>query len=356
MDANSEIILSPVTVLGSNTEQMARELTLQENALNVIPPNLGLFKILTANGWIKEARTRPIPKMLFGEFWHEGELGILFADTNQGKSILAYQIADSISRGVPIKGFDFTSYRQKVIYLDYELNSKQFQARYSMDYQDEYDFDDFFIRCEIDSDSEIPPSFHDDIEEYSMYSLEETIKCTNVKVVIVDNITYLRQATETAKDALPLMKKLKALKNRYDLSILAIAHTPKRDLTKPITRNDLAGSKMLINFCDSSFAIGESFKDSSFKYIKQIKQRATAELYGTDNVCVCQIIKTNSFLHFELIGFAAETEHLREASDKEKSFIVEQVKALNLAGKSLREIAEAVGVSHMTVKRYLKQS
>lgn len=355
MDASIKSSLNPVDDLGSNTDQIANELKLQENAFNQVPSNMGLFKILTANGWIDEARTRPIPKMLFGELWHEGELGILFADTNQGKSILAYQIADSISRGVPIKGFNFTSYRQKVIYLDYELNSKQFQARYSLDYQDEYIFDDFLIRCEIDSESEIPTVFHDDIEEYSMFSLEETIKCTKAKVVIVDNITYLRQATETAKDALPLMKKLKALKNRHDLSILAIAHTPKRDLTKPITRNDLAGSKMLINFCDSSFAIGESFKDSSFKYIKQIKQRATAELYGTDNVCVCQIIKTNSFLHFELIGFAGEAEHLREASDKEKASIIDQVKALYQSGKSLRDIAEAVGISHMTVKRYLKQ-
>ena len=55
--------------------------------------------------------------------------------------------------------------------------------------------------------------------------------------------------SEKAKDALPLMKHLKVLKNKYNLSILALAHTPKRDLTKPITRNDLQGSKMLINFC-----------------------------------------------------------------------------------------------------------
>ena len=65
-------------------------------------PNL--FTILPAQEWLKRANSRPIPKMLFGEFWFESELCILFADTNLGKSILAVQIGDSISRGIPIKG------------------------------------------------------------------------------------------------------------------------------------------------------------------------------------------------------------------------------------------------------------
>ena len=44
----------------------------------------GLFTVKTASRWIEQAKTRPIPKMLFGEFWFEGELCILFADTNLG--------------------------------------------------------------------------------------------------------------------------------------------------------------------------------------------------------------------------------------------------------------------------------
>ena len=47
----------------------------------------GLFTVKPANLWIEQAKTRPIPQMLFSEFWHEGELCILFADTNLGKSI-----------------------------------------------------------------------------------------------------------------------------------------------------------------------------------------------------------------------------------------------------------------------------
>ena len=76
--------------------------------------------------------------------------------------------------------------------------------------------------------------------------MKQAIITYQAKILIVDNLTYLKtQATETAKEALPLMKRLKQLKIKYDLSILALAHTPKRNLCNPLTKNDLAGSKNL---------------------------------------------------------------------------------------------------------------
>ena len=71
-------------------------------------------------------------------------------------------------------------------------------------------------------------------EEFLNESIEQSIILHDAKVLIIDNLTYLKTETEKAKDALPLMKELKALKNKYGLSILALAHTPKRDLSKPI--------------------------------------------------------------------------------------------------------------------------
>ena len=59
-------------------------------------PRPSLFVTKPANGWIASSRKKPMPKFLFGEFWLEGELSILFADTGQGKSVLAVQIAESI--------------------------------------------------------------------------------------------------------------------------------------------------------------------------------------------------------------------------------------------------------------------
>jgi len=286
----------------------------------------GLFTVKTASRWIEQAKTRPIPKMLFGEFWFEGELCILFADTNLGKSILAVQIGNCVTKGEPIRGFKLETSKQSILYFDFELSDKQFENRYSKQFEQHYNFDNNFIRVEINPDAQIPET--QTFEDYLNYSLERSIIDTGAKVLIIDNLTYLKSETEKAKDALPLMKHLKALKTKYGLSILALAHTPKRDLSKPITRNDLQGSKMLINFCDSSFSIGESSTDKNTRYLKQIKARNTEIIYDTENVCVCLIEKPSNFLRFDFLNFGTEREHLKQISESEKSELENSIKDL----------------------------
>ena len=312
----------------------------------------GLFTVKTASRWIEQAKTRPIPQMLFGELWFEGELCILFADTNLGKSILAVQIGNSISKGEQIRGFKLETPKQPILYFDFELSDKQFENRYSIKFEQHYNFDNNFIRVEINPDATIPEA--QTFEDYLNHSLERSINETGAKVLIIDNLTYLKNETEKAKDALPLMKHLKALKNKYGLSILALAHTPKRDLSKPITRNDLQGSKMLINFCDSSFSIGESHSDKNLRYPKQIKQRNTEQIYDAENVCVCQIDKPLNFLLFEFVNFGKEWEHLKQHTEKDKENLNEKVSELKQQGRSLREIGIELGISHMKVSRILK--
>lgn len=312
-----------------------------------------LFTIKTANEWIEQAKTRPIPKMLFGELWFEGELSILFADTNLGKSILAVQIGDSISRGVPISMFKLEADRQRCLYCDFELSSKQFENRYSNNYENHYHFDENFIRLEINPDASLPES--GTFEDHLINSMEDILIKTNIKILIVDNITFLRSENEKAKDALPLMKRLKSLKTKYNLSILVLAHTPKRDLSKPINRNDLQGSKMLINFCDSAFSIGESHKDKSIRYLKQIKSRNTEIIYDTENVCICYIEKPDNFLLFDHVCFGKEREHLKQQTDKERETRKGQVLELNKQNLSLREIGKEIGISHTQVSRILKE-
>jgi archaellum biogenesis ATPase FlaH len=312
----------------------------------------GLFTVKTASRWIEQAKTRPIPQMLFGEFWFEGELCILFADTNLGKSILAVQIGNSISKGEQIRGFKLETPKQTILYFDFELSDKQFENRYSINFEQHYNFDNNFIRVEINPDAFAPDGISN--EDYLNHSLERSITETGAKVLIIDNLTYLKNETEKAKDALPLMKHLKALKNKYGLSILALAHTPKRDLSKPITRNDLQGSKMLINFCDSSFSIGESHSDKNLRYLKQIKQRNTEQIYDAENVCVCQIDKPLNFLLFEFVNYGKEWDHLKQHTEKDKENLNGRVNELKQQGRSLREIGAELGISHMKVSRILK--
>ena len=316
-------------------------------------PEVEMFLVKDANKWLEDSKSRPIPQMLFDKLWFEHELCILFADTNLGKSILAVQIADGISRGVSILSLPMEATAKKVLYFDFELSDKQFEARYSNNYTDHYTFSNNLIRIEINPDAKMEDG--DTFEDWLTRSIIAVIERENAKIVIIDNLTYLRQGTENAKDALPLMKDLKELKNKYDLSILVLAHTPKRNLSNPITRNDLQGSKMLINFCDSCFAVGESTQGKNIRYIKQIKQRNCESVYDAKNVIVCEICKPDNFLQFRFLSYGYESEHLRQLTDSDRQSIIDRAKELGGRGIPQRQIANELGISLGCVNKYLNQ-
>jgi RecA-family ATPase len=342
---------------GMNTPlELWANITKTRNSNDKISPKANensLLLVKRANEWINQSKLKPIPKMLFGEFWFENELSILFADTNQGKSILAVQIADSISKGENIHGFKLETPKQPVLYCDFELSDKQFENRYSVEYDNHYKFDSNFFRIEINPNATIPES--QSFDNFLNDCLEKALEETQAKILIIDNLTFLKNETEKAKDALPLMKHLKALKTKHNLSILALAHTPKRDLSKPITRNDLSGSKMLINFCDSVFSIGENHTDKNIKYLKQIKVRAMEFMYDSENIITCELDKPYNFLKFSFVGFSQERDHLKQHNDKDDEEMAEAVMALHKEGNSLRAIGAEMGISHTKAKRIIEK-
>lgn len=331
--------------------QKSPEIKSKSKPFSVLPNSVLNYK--KANDWIQEARLRPNPKKLFDDFWFENEVCILFADTNVGKSILAMQISHSISKGENIEGFGLEIERQKVLYFDFELSDKQFQIRYTNKENQTFDFDENLIRVEINSDSILEENMS--FEDSLIKSIIDLIETTNAKVLIIDNLTYLSSENEKAKDALTLMKKLKQIKNKYSLSLLILAHTPKRDASKGITKNDLSGSKMLINFCDSAFAIGESFQTKGLRYLKQIKVRNTSTKFDSSNVVLCEIKMNDKFLLFEHKGYDTEQKHLRIVSEKDKSDMIALAIELNKQGRSNVEIAKQINVSEGTVRNWLKK-
>ena len=302
--------------------------------------HVGIFTIKTANRTIQEAALRPDPISLYLGLVYEGELSCMFSDSNLGKSIFAVQIATKIAE------------QMKVLYFDFELSDKQFQLRYTDENGVLNQFPDNLYRVEIDRDA---LDVSGDFEDAVMDNIEQAAVQTGAKVLIVDNLTYLCAASEKGDLAGRLMIRLMSLKKKYDITMLILAHTPKRLLTNPITQNDLAGSKKIFNFFDSVFAIGKSAKDENLRYIKQIKVRYGSFTYDSNNVIVSTIEKVGAFLQFVNIGYATEKEHLKEPSEKDVSQMIENIKQLRARGKSIREIAKELNISKTRVGKIVKE-
>jgi len=261
------------------------------------------------------------------------------------------QIGNSISRRRPIGPFAIDARAANVLYVDFELLARQFQLRYSYP-GGNYNFNERFFRAQFNPEEEMHPSF-ETYDEFVIAGLEYKINQVNATVLIIDNITCLRSGTESGTVALTLMKNLRALKTAHKLSVLVLAHTPKRNPARPISHDDLQGSKMLINFADSAFAIGRSHSQPGVRYLKQIKQRNTAERYGEENVCLCRIIKPRNFLKFQFTGYGNEGDHLYRRTRDERHHLAQKIAELTKQGLSQRRISRQLNIPLTTVNRLM---
>lgn len=320
-------------------------------------PRKSPFQAKTAAQWLADEQNRPIPKKLFGDFVIESEITCLFASTNVGKSICAVQIGQAIASGTGRDPFTVQGGGRKVLYFDFELSSRQFARRYSQDngqtFCNPFNFDGNFIRLQNDY---AQPEDGQTMTEYYLDSIKAEIDLHGAKVVIIDNLTWIAAKLEKAADAAPFMMGLTRLKREKDLTLILLAHTPKRDQTRPLDIYDLQGSAMIANFVDAAFAIGRSQQDAATRYIKQVKARDAEIVCGAENVAVCTMGKEGSFLGFTFRYYEEERTHLKQRSEADDSERDDKIMEMHRAGKSYRAIAEEVGTNLAKVQRIVQRN
>ena len=112
---------------------------------------------------------------------------------------------------------------------------------------------------------------------------------------ILDSITVAATGSVTARVAKELMKRLKLICGRYNVTVITLMHTRKRDKSKPIEMQDLAGSAKLTDLADNVLAIAKC--NATEVYVKVLKSRSNAFLtkYGILRFAVTAISIWNSF-------------------------------------------------------------
>jgi KaiC/GvpD/RAD55 family RecA-like ATPase len=319
-----------------------------------------LFQTQTFAECLTEAATRPPARRLAGPLLLEGELVLCFGDTGTGKTVFGVQSGNDIAGGKSTTGLEVESEGLRTLLIDFELSDSQHVQRYSLPvkdvgYTDLYEFSADFFRATI-STVNIRRTFDaSKWHEILLNEIERVIIESEARVVLLDNITYLASETEKQKFALPLMQTLNEIKKRPPgCSMIVFAHTPKRDETKPISINDLAGSKTLANFADSIFALGKSSLDKDQRYIKQLKVRSGQLVYDANSVALFNFTKPDNFLGFTYVGQAREVDHLKSIADTSRGELIIKAKEMRDQGMSQRQIAHELGKAVSTVNKYLK--
>jgi predicted ATP-dependent serine protease len=305
--------------------------------------NHSMFEVRTANQVLKDAANLPDPIELFSPLIIQGELIILFADTGIGKTALIVQV------GIQIAKADWI-----VLYIDLELSDKQFEKRYRNPDGVHFQFPETFFRASYASLKTMPEM---DYEKFFIKSLKDSINQTQASVIIIDNMTKVVSGdTDSAKNTIPIMNSLCELKSNQGLTFIILEHNKKVDDWRPISLNDLQGSKMKSNFADSVFTIGRSANDKNIRYIKQLKVRSAELEYDAENVLICELSKDKGFLGFKEIGKGNEYDLIRAITEESKNTKIEKVLSLKAQGLSNVAIARELGVSEGAIRKWTKNN
>jgi hypothetical protein len=378
------------SAVGWDPDREAREKVLADSKKKyprAFSPEPEMLFVRDAEACVKMAAKWEPMKQLFGPLWLMEEVAVLYSTPGVGKSALAVQIGESLARGIPMAPFDkplpgCEPPPRRVLYIDFELTLQQFTRRYSTVSEDglrvenPYQFSQNLLRAEMYWDGRLIDGY-EDFTDMLFKDIENQLYEHEAKVLICDNLTFLsRSSTANASIAFRLMNRLQQIKKDHFVSVLAVAHTPKRSPHLPLTECDLQGSVDLAKVADSMFALGSSTLDPDLRYIKQIKSRSGRIKHGGDNILVYRLGKFDlacerqtkagtataaNFFGYSFIATDREEVHLpplfRPTPAKRRSKLdhrrVAYAKLLARQGLSTAEIGRRLGVSKPTAHRYV---
>ena len=193
------------------------------------------------------------------------------------------------------------------------------------------------------------------MEELVKVDIRDLIELHEPEALIVDNLKMLKSGTEKSQEAIPMMFELNNLKKKYNISILALGHTPKIDLLSPIQINHLSGSSDIANACDGIFAIAKTKEDNSNRYIKELKQRNVEFRFGANNVLLCTIEQPDSFTGFTFNSLVKEVELLNKFNKEAENNLEKLIIKLHDEGISSREISKMIPYGKSKVAQIIKE-
>lgn len=310
------------------------------------------FKTKTCKQLIEDCKNEPPQQKLIGNLIYKDEQTILFSPTALGKSLLAFSMGLSVSKGIDLNlGNNLILINEvgvmNVILFDFELSGRQLRDRIG-----NIEIPNNFFISKIDR-GKLLDGGPDKIFKY----IKREAESVNAKFIIIDNITKIGNDLEKGENAIKFMEPLWDLVRNEGYTVLIIAHTTKLDRKLPLTSDNLGGSSKIAQLADSLIGINEVNSEEGNKvYIKQIKTRNGALVYGKNNVICTEIMKdTNGFVRHFCYDTCPEYLALREDSKSNENYYKKMFAAASyFYHGSYDKASEATRIPSSTLKQQVK--
>lgn len=334
--------LSPIPYIGINGEPEIKK----EYGFKCLS-----YSEMMANG--KAAKER---KKIFGDFLYQGTNTLLFANTNNGKSLLAYHIGVLAATGQSFdnsEAFINECEPMRVLFFDFEMDDKMFYDRHKKA-ADNFDMEILnknlkVVREDVEI-KQIPGAM-------LLELIEQEAIIQNSELIVIDNLTKLAPDLLKADFVTAVIDTLERIRKKTGASFLVITHTTKMVRGVRINPSNYYGSAHIQNFFKEIFYIDKTkFKDKTYFLAHSKTKHAVCH---EDRVPVLQLLGQSAVG----VGFTLtcwnDVENIQlplTLSDKKKakpSDYPEAVRAMYNAGRLQSEIAKIFGCGQAAISKML---
>ncbi|SMO72454.1 AAA family ATPase [Fodinibius sediminis] len=234
----------------------------------------------------------------------EGDLGFVVGRSKSGKTIMCENFGFNLAaRRDQFLGSKLYSHDKTVLFVPLEgidLNDRKRNINQLEGYTQEEQqliFNNYYIMDES-------PSHLDTNEKREM--LIDCINMCNANVVIIDSLTrlYFGGKIEESATAQKVMSSISDISKATNATMIIIHHTPKIRRDKPMSIEDVAGSRVVAQ--ENGFVIGINKCITGKRYVKDVAYRYRKE--DSDNVLLFDINENRNIF---LIGETSEYRALK---------------------------------------------
>lgn len=236
------------------------------------PYNIG-YKLMTFEEMINSGIPAPAP--IVEHLIVEKGVTVFAATDGVGKSLLAQQLALSITRGVPFMGYFEIVNPRPVLLLNYELPDGAVVDRGKMQHKH---FGQYPEKHRMMINTRDKKAIYTELWQDINTTIMENIDWLGGGVVLIDNMysTSDKDLSQN-RDCKDWLQNLEPLKWEYNISTGLVAHYTKewQKTYSTLSKYPIEGGKTLTNYMDNGMVIGESLLTPGLRIGKIIKTRSS---------------------------------------------------------------------------------
>ena len=200
--------------------------------------------------------------------------------SNVGKSILALQLAISISMGVPFMGQFVVPKPRKVLFIQFEMLDQMVQERLSKGIKA---LVDIYPTCEeyLVQNLKIA-SFEDKrLFDDAYGTIEKNLMTANYDVLVIDNLYTSSNIAMDKNDKLQeLLARITELKLKYKIAMVMVSHHKKMAEKQPLDHFMVFGGSTYVNWLDNLIQVANTGRSKDLKVFKITKTRTASDYHN----------------------------------------------------------------------------